>query len=766
MSNTEEVGVRLSLKERRQFSQDADRARRDVKNIGDEAEKSGRKAKQASGGFLTLSKSLGGGLRAGVGIGVTALGVLGAAIGGLAVKTVGMAMNAAETGAAFGTVFKGIESDVVPVIEQLNRDFGIPTAELQAAATNFGVFGKAAGVAQKDLGGFTTDLTTAGLDLASFYNADPSEVFLALRSGLSGEAEPLRRFGIFLSDATMKAKALEMGIGGTNGELTESQKVMVRQAIIMQSLGDAQGDMARTSGGLANQWRGFKGRLTEAGTAIGTLMLPMATRLVSALNDRMAPALDFINSLQSDTWRGFVTNLDEAVGANGRVVGALDWTVAAFSRVKGAWGDLQSDTARGFFVNADEMLGLNGTLVASFDTIVQVGKDLMVLWRDGVGPVVTGVLDSLPGPLADIISPLQSVDELTGFLAEHAEELRPVIGLLTVAYLANKTASRGFAIQNALSNRSISPLRKAMGNLISLFTKERAAKIRSVAASAAHTAATVAGKVATAAWTGIQAIATAAQWAWNAAMAANPIVLVIIAIVALIAIVVLAYQKVGWFRDAVDATWQAIQVAWDWVTKFGNSLWQAAQYVWDLFLKFTPLGQVLDHLPEIFGAVRDAIGWVIEKGGDFIGWIMDLNAAVRDKLGDLFRPMLNGFKNALNAIIRLWNNLSFTTPGIDLPGSALDVQPYTFNTPNLPYLHAGGTVTSSGSAVIKPDEEVVLLPTGASVLPLPDQEPIDLERFRGGGGADDGGGDIILQVDGEVLAKVNKRAARKDLARR
>ena len=73
----------------------------------------------------------------------------------------------------------------------------------------------------------------------------------------------------------------------------------------------------------------------------------------------------------------------------------------------------------------------------------------------------------------------------------------------------------------------------------------------------------------------------AAQKAVNAAMRANPIGLILTAIVALVAGFVLAYNKIGWFRDAVNATWAAIKIAVsavaDWFT---NTLWPSMQAVW------------------------------------------------------------------------------------------------------------------------------------------------------------------------------------------
>src|SRR3546814_6746259 len=65
-------------------------------------------------------------------------------------------------------------------------------------------------------------------DLGSFYNVDTETAIQKLRSGLSGESELLRDFGVFLTEANVKAKALEMGLTGVGDELTEQEKILAR----------------------------------------------------------------------------------------------------------------------------------------------------------------------------------------------------------------------------------------------------------------------------------------------------------------------------------------------------------------------------------------------------------------------------------------------------------------------------------------------------------------------------------------------------------
>ncbi|MET9729229.1 phage tail tape measure protein [Streptomyces sp. NPDC006458] len=54
-----------------------------------------------------------------------------------------------------------------------------------------------------------------------------------------------------------------------------------------------------------------------------------------------------------------------------------------------------------------------------------------------------------------------------------------------------------------------------------------------------------------------------AQGILNAVMSANPVGLIVVGILALVAAAVVAYNKVTWFREAVQATWAGIKAGWD-----------------------------------------------------------------------------------------------------------------------------------------------------------------------------------------------------------
>ena len=149
-------------------------------------------------------------------------------------------------------------------------------AALESASTFANLF-KGVGIANKDLPSFSENLVQAASDLGSFNNVDPSQVLQDIQSGLVGEAEPLRKYGILLNETAVGQEAMaETGKTSTD-QLTEGEKVAARYHLIMKGLGDAQGDFTKTSKGLANQQRILNARMSDFKAKLGTLALPLAS---------------------------------------------------------------------------------------------------------------------------------------------------------------------------------------------------------------------------------------------------------------------------------------------------------------------------------------------------------------------------------------------------------------------------------------------------------------------------------------------------------
>ena len=128
-------------------------------------------------------------------------------------------------------------------------------------------------------------LTSLAYDMASFYNLKPEEAFLKLQSGITGEAEPLKRLGILINEATVKTYALKHGIGEQGKALTELEKVYARYFAILDQTKLAQGDLLRTGDSLTNVFRTIWNLIKQTGTEIGTAFLPAITELGIAFRD-------------------------------------------------------------------------------------------------------------------------------------------------------------------------------------------------------------------------------------------------------------------------------------------------------------------------------------------------------------------------------------------------------------------------------------------------------------------------------------------------
>lgn len=175
-----------------------------------------------------------------------------------------------------------------------------------------------------------------------------------------------------------------------------------------------------------------------------------------------------------------------------------------------------------------------------------------------------------------------------------------------------------------------------------------------------------------------------AQWAINLAMTANPIGLLITAIVALVAGVVYAYDHFQWFRDFIQQTWQDLQ----------NWFFDGWHFI-------------------------DGIWQKITGGGEgVVTWFQGLPGRLGSVLSGLFDPLWQGFKGAINWIIRGWDGLKFTLPSIDL-GPLGHIGGWTVGVPQIPQLAKGGTAIDDGLAIVgDAGPELAYMQKGATIVPL------------------------------------------------
>jgi hypothetical protein len=225
----------------------------------------------------------------GLKLGITAAStVLVGAVAKLFTDAIQNASDLNEAGTAVSAIFGDATQGIQTWAKSAATNLGQSQLEALNAAKTFGVYGAAAGLSNEANAEFSTGLATLASDFASFHNVSPAEAIEAIGAGLRGESEPLRRFGVLLDDASLRAEAMAQGIYDGNGPLTAQQKILAANALIYKQAGAAQGDFTRTADGLANQQRIFNAELTNLSATLGTALLPAITTVVTAAADLVA----------------------------------------------------------------------------------------------------------------------------------------------------------------------------------------------------------------------------------------------------------------------------------------------------------------------------------------------------------------------------------------------------------------------------------------------------------------------------------------------
>ena len=200
------------------------------------------------------------------------------------------AVNAVNV--TFGKSAKGI----LNLGEQAAKSVGLSQKEFLGLSVQFSNFAKTVAGPGGNVVRTMDDLTTRAADFASVMNMDVSQAAELFQSGLAGETEPLRRFGIDMSAAAVEAHALAKGIFDGNGEMTESQKVQARYSLLMKQTRKSAGDFANTSDSLANRQRIVSAQMENARAKIGNALLPVMQKLMGFVQTSLIPALEGLSN--------------------------------------------------------------------------------------------------------------------------------------------------------------------------------------------------------------------------------------------------------------------------------------------------------------------------------------------------------------------------------------------------------------------------------------------------------------------------------------
>lgn len=215
-------------------------------------------------------------------VGVSAVA---AGVGVVLTKAVNAASDLQEVQNVVDVTFGKNSEQVNAWSKSVLNSYGLSELSAKKYSSTMGAMLKSSGVSSEKLLEMSQSMTQLTGDMASFYNLDNETAFEKIRSGISGETEPLKQLGINMGVANLEAYAMSMGIKKSYQNMTQAEQTTLRYSYLLKATSDAQGDFARTQGNYANQLRTAKENLTKLSISIGTKLLPVITPMIQKFND-------------------------------------------------------------------------------------------------------------------------------------------------------------------------------------------------------------------------------------------------------------------------------------------------------------------------------------------------------------------------------------------------------------------------------------------------------------------------------------------------
>ena len=287
--------------------------------------------------------------------------------------------------------------------------FGMSELSAKQFTGTMGAMLKSMGLNEDAVLEMSTDIAGLAGDMASFYNLDPEEAFAKLRSGISGETEPLKQLGINMSVANLEAYALAEGITKAYKDMTQAEQATLRYNYLMQATADAQGDFAKTSGSYANQQRILQLNMENLGASIGTKVLPYLTGFSTELNGLLSGQTDI---------QTFVSNLSGMVlqAANGILAGLPALAEVGAQIFSSLFAGLQTlgPTVIEVALQVIDVL-INGILTG-LPMLLETGASLLVSLVTGISERLPDLIPAAVAAVMQLVETLTSPDTLTSLI--------------------------------------------------------------------------------------------------------------------------------------------------------------------------------------------------------------------------------------------------------------------------------------------------------------------------------------------------------------
>jgi hypothetical protein len=293
-----------------------DRASAVLKNVGDQAQRTGKLSLGLGGAFKKLAVAVGG---------LLVFDQVARAVKGFVTSGSDLTETINKSNVIFGTSATGIRKWAA----NSETAFGLTEQQALSAASSFGDMFTQIGFTQKAAVGMSKTTVQLATDLGSFNNLPTADVQERIAAAFRGEYDSLQKVIPNINAARVEQVALATTGKESAKQLTAQEKAAAVLAIVQKDGARAAGDFARTQGEVANQSKIAKAQLGEVAAKIGTALQPMVKSLFNFLTTTGIPALsrfgDFLGDVFSGKWEKAGAQLKEW---GGKVVAWIQNTAA------------------------------------------------------------------------------------------------------------------------------------------------------------------------------------------------------------------------------------------------------------------------------------------------------------------------------------------------------------------------------------------------------------------------------------------------------
>lgn len=242
-----------------------------------------------------------------------------------------MASDYNESVGGIQTVFKEYVDRIDDFSKKAAQAAGLSMTQVNESATVLGASLQNLGYSTEEAAAMTLRLTQRAADMAATYGTETEPALKAIQALLRGQVDPIERYAVGITEATIKTRAMEMGLVKAGKELTLQEKTQVRLALLFEQTAIAEGRFAAEAEDAGGKAKITAAEVKNMAINLGQELLPVSLQLMEGLRKLVAN----FNSM-SDTQKKAVVQIAALAAGLGPLTLGISKTIQAVTLLKGA----------------------------------------------------------------------------------------------------------------------------------------------------------------------------------------------------------------------------------------------------------------------------------------------------------------------------------------------------------------------------------------------------------------------------------------------